>query len=1076
MSWLNLSSHRPPNRSQRNDDGDFEYETRPGEISRDVGFEMSQDGRRGVRTSLNVGLKKRKIKPSDLMDSFGDWMPLPGDRGVEDVREEEEEEGVEFEAGTGDKRQRYESSDDPMVPWRRLLQNFVDEIARRHGLADALDEEQCPCCATVYSRDIRRFRCTDCGMFTQCSNCVVQRHACHPLHRLRVNTSFSMEWNGSCWVPIMLEKVGLVYQLGHSGLPCRRPAPVVREMVVIGVDSIQTGRQRQQPPAMLRTDWYPSSTVDPATCATFGALELFRILNVIGNITVHDFVGALERQTDPFGVGKVPDRYKNFGRMARQYAFIILLLRAGRAHDPKGVANTHNGECAVLCWACPHDGRNLPDGWRTVAPEFRFLYMLLLAVDANFRLKNRLRANQHDDPPLGLGWGYQVEESAYKEHLKNYVAEKDVSTCIAFAALLQKDTRMTTGLRASGVGGVVCARHELMRPQGLGDLQKGERYANMDYILLSSVLGVTALYIAISYDIVCQWKVNFPERMAAMPACLQLDLALITLLFALPVWHALTHEESCQRENSLTYQVGVGRTDGEGIERTWSGVNPISWATKEMAPGGRHDAIENKLDHHNFEKNINLGTTLPRKLIIAIDERDRQVAAFQQVDSTLRTQLKRDWQKKIDDWCRDRTKPNPYEQENEGRDDKRKQSEGAIRQELRREEMEEAAAGAGAGVNKLHGSSITSFLVTGLQLEESQRVIRREARGRVLLAGDHQARLQEMRISFFSKLAGFRRLQAVYMVAAVAAVQAEENARDPDVPPPKAEDIKLYLPSGLTRAQQQTGCRKGLAAMEARLREGQCSDALKQLRGRLHTKKHLLLFREGGGAVGQRSSTRAQTLIERVDAAAAKYRRAREALIALRGAAACEGYRELKASDIELDEEREVDVAARQWLGNVGSKTRRRGPAISSKKKTFLWIWTGGGGPGEDEEVLHESVRVEWSKAKARKERWEEVQLLREEMKRVLRFLRWRALWWETRRGMRNTGVSRELAAGLQAYAARQASLHRDIARKFKAAWETSAATAVRVAIWEDNLLQQGMEVFGEITAVTEPGGSGDGE
>ncbi|KAJ7745301.1 hypothetical protein B0H16DRAFT_1462817 [Mycena metata] len=549
--------------------------------------------------------------------------------------------------------------------------------------------------------------------------------------------------------------------------------------------------------------------------------------------------------------------------------------------------------------------------------------------------------------------------------------------------------------------------------------------------------------------------------MAAMPARLQLDLVLITLLFALPVWHALTHEESCQRENLLTYQVGVGRTDGEGIERTWSGVNPISWATKDMAPGGRHDAIENKLDHHNFEKNINLGTTLPHKLIIAIDERDRQ--------------LKRDWQKKINDWRRDHTKPNPYEQENKGRDGK--QSEGAIRQELRREEMEEAAAGAGAGGSKLHGSSITLFLVTGLQLEESQRVIRREARGRVLLAGDHQARLQEMRISFFSKLAGFHRLQAVYMVAAVAAVQAEEDARDPDMPPPKAEDIKLYLPSGLTRAQQQTGCRKGLAAMEARLREGQCSDALKQLRGRLHTKKHLLLFHEGSGAVGQRSSTCAQTLIERVDAAAAKYRCAREALIALRGAAACEGYRELKASGIELNEEREVDVAARQRLGNVGSKTRRRGPAISSKKKTFSWIWAGGGGPGDDEEALHKLVRVEWSKVKARKERWEEeVELLHEEMKRVLRFLRWRALWWETWRGMRNTGVSRELAAGLQAYAARQASLHRDIARKFKAAWETSAAMAVRVAIREDNLLQQGMEVFGEITAVTEPGGSGDGE
>jgi hypothetical protein len=104
---------------------------------------------------------------------------------------------------------------------------------------------------------------------------------------------------------------------------------------------------------------------------------------------------------------------------------------------------------------------------------------------------------------------------------------------------------------------------------------------------------------------------------------------------------------------------------------------------------------------------------------------------------------------------------------------------------------------------------------------------------------------------------------------------------------------------------------------------------------------------------------------------------------------------------------------------------------------------------------------VEWSKAKVRKERWEEeVRLLREEMKRVLQFLRWRSSWWEERRGARRTGVSRELAVGLDAYAARQAALHRDIARKFKLAWDTSAATAVRMAVREDALLMEGMAAY----------------
>jgi hypothetical protein len=53
--------------------------------------------------------------------------------------------------------------------------------------------------------------------------------------------------------------------------------------------------------------------------------------------------------------------------------------------------------------------------------------MLILAVDANFRLKNRLRANEIQNPSLGSGLGYMVEEERYKTHLRNYVAESDVS-------------------------------------------------------------------------------------------------------------------------------------------------------------------------------------------------------------------------------------------------------------------------------------------------------------------------------------------------------------------------------------------------------------------------------------------------------------------------------------------------------------------------------------------------------------------------------------------------------------------------------------------------------------------------
>ncbi|KAJ7790270.1 hypothetical protein B0H13DRAFT_2245702 [Mycena leptocephala] len=784
----------------------------------------------------------------------------------------------------------------------------------------------------------------DCGDFLQCMGCVLSGHALAPLHRLQ-------EWTGQFWTTVTLESLGLVYQL----------APTARTMVVMDTEYIHTVRYRycacdmsdraSNLDQLLRSGWYLATTVDPATCATFASLELFRLLNVVRNINVHDF-----------------DQYKAFGHMACQYAFLKRLKRAGRGHDPAGI--------------------NLPDGWRNVSPEFRFLYMLLLAMDTNFPR----------GPASGRGVGHLVEEGPYKEHLKGYVAEKDVSTCIAFAALMQKDTRLTTGLRCSGVGGVVCARHKLVRPQGVGDLQKGEQYANMDYILLSAVLGITAMYLAISYDIACQWQIHLPERMEAMPEHMRLDLAMITILFALPVWHAAAHERSCQVQNSLSYLMGVGRTDGEGN---------AAWR--------RHDAMEDKIDHHNFEKNINEGecmaaisTMLPRKLILAIDERDWQVAAFKEVDRTLKKEVRKEWQKQIDEWNRDKSKPNPYES-GEGAEGEWA-GEAAIRLSLAQDEAQEAVMGGG----KLHGSSVISFLTVGLQLEESQRRIRDEIKGCALLAADQSERIAEMRISFFTKLRKFRKLQAVYMPSAVQELEEEEDARDSEMAPPKAEDVKLYLLSGLRTVDRDQGCRRGLPAMEGKLHDGQCQDALKLLRTCLHAKRHLLNHRETNVA-GQRAATRSYMLVgrigERVDAVATKYRRARLALIALWGLDACAEVRELKPADVQLDEEREIDAKARKKLGSIGSKFRRQGPSLSSKEKCILTPIV--------------AVCVEWSKAKARKERWEEeVDLLREEMKR--------------------------------------AASARQIARHFKTVWDTSAATTIRTAVRDDVVLAESMGLFAQ--------------
>jgi hypothetical protein len=56
--------------------------------------------------------------------------------------------------------------------------------------------------------------------------------------------------------------------------------------------------------------------------------------------------------------------------------------------------------------------------------------MLLLAVDANFKLKNCMRNNETDNPSLGPSWGYWVESTQYEQHLKKYIGEKDVCVLV----------------------------------------------------------------------------------------------------------------------------------------------------------------------------------------------------------------------------------------------------------------------------------------------------------------------------------------------------------------------------------------------------------------------------------------------------------------------------------------------------------------------------------------------------------------------------------------------------------------------------------------------------------------------
>ncbi|KAJ7727679.1 hypothetical protein DFH07DRAFT_757637, partial [Mycena maculata] len=519
----------------------------------------------------------------------------------------------------------------------------------------------------------------------------------------------------------------------------------------------------------------------------------------------------------------------------------------------------------------------------------------------------------------------------------------------------------------------------------------------------------------ISYDIACQWHKHLRERMEKMPEHLRLPLDKIKLQCALPVWHVGSHDEDCQNSFSLSFKPGVGKSDGEGVERTWSILNPASYHTKDMNRGNREDTLNDKIDNHNFLKNIGQGYALEAKLIIAIAERARQVSAFVTVNNTVELEVRQEWSRMIKEWLGDHIKPNPYVL-----DRKETPSEAQVRLDLKKEEEDDARAGR----SPILGTSATAFITAGMQLEDAQRQILAELKGRTLVAPDRESRIQDRRMTFLVKLARFRTLQATFMPGAARFIAEEEAERDSDAAAPKPETIKLWMPHPLAEDDvRESACVRGLARIEARLRASQCVNALVTMRRRLHAKHHFLTFRNEH-VMGQKGKTKAHLLIEqlgeRVNASAEKYRQGYRALLALEGGGIDRQFRPLREEDVQLDGDHgESDAAARKKLAMLGAGRGARAPrnAPGTSKRVMSWIWTAQGGQADGEEHLHESVRVEWCRARARKVRWEEeVLLVREEMRRVLRYLEWQVAFWMVRVDSRPDATA-EVQAGVRAYA-----------------------------------------------------------
>ena len=104
----------------------------------------------------------------------------------------------------------------------------------------------------------------------------------------------------------------------------------------------------------------------------------------------------------------------------------------------------------------------------------------------------------------------------------------------------------------------------------------------------------------------CQWNVNLRTRLKDFPLPNAERLHHQIVARMVPKFHLAAHKESCRINFSLNYEPGVGRSDMEGPERTWFGLQG-GGSTKDQGPGYWSDAMDDKFGHWNWSKLVRLG-------------------------------------------------------------------------------------------------------------------------------------------------------------------------------------------------------------------------------------------------------------------------------------------------------------------------------------------------------------------------------------------------------------------------------------------------------------------------------------
>ncbi|KAJ7754614.1 hypothetical protein B0H16DRAFT_1886706 [Mycena metata] len=320
-----------------------------------------------------------------------------------------------------------------------------------------------------------------------------------------------------------------------------------------------------------------------------------------------------------------------------------------------------------------------------------------------------------------------------------------------------------------------------------------------------------------------------------------------------------------------------------------------------------------------------------------------------------------------------------------------------IRLNLAKEEL----ITSGEGVEVEREDTPSTFILMGLEIEESQWHLAIDVKAIANLTGLQEVKVLKRRTAIAKRIRAFRTLQRTYMPRVRQYLTPSQCTLWDSDEDQDAKAIWLFLPSDITDSKKrEKACAEGLPAgvlrqnnvhiHKAKLRYCYVRNVLSRLRGNGDWERVLNVLQDSDvRALNERALTEEEAA------------------------------------------QREVVHDLRDVEGGVGTYGV---VALGEGRWSLSWIWYTTKVEDTEQELV-EALCVEWCKVYAQMQRWYEDVVLVEEMRRTIQYGYWEAGEWLQRSVARDGMSDGELQEGIKAYGLEQAHWEAETCTRLKAKW-----------------------------------------